>query len=1013
MRLHRLTVTAFGPYAGTETVDFDELNESGVFLMTGPTGAGKTSLLDAVCFAFYGVVPGVRDVRSLRSHHAPSGSRPEVVLEATLGERRYRITRSPEWLREKRRGTGFTKENASATLVEIADGGTERLVTSRIAEVGHELCLALGMRSEQFMQVVLLPQGEFQTFLRASSDERQGVLERLFHTQRFARIEDWMRDHTRELSNRAGHGERRVSHLLATIGHRSRAEPPEPLATAMASDRLGDVASAAAAWSASLLTLAEDQLTRRVAEERAAQQQEQDAAAAHDLALRRDAARRSRAAAQSALDEIEADSTAESAAQALDRHQAAARLTPLLAPLRQLDLDVRRAAERRAAALAPVCTVAEELGLETRGRKTLDVETLDRGDLEAARAALAGRLGRLSGLVTREEALTDARSVLAATGEELVDHQGALEAVAERITAIPSEHERLVVRVTDARAAAALWEGAQLRWQDSLVRLDAATAFPAARHEHDSLRAQHADARDHASDARARHLDVVEQRLLGMAAELAGQLDEGQPCAVCGSHEHPDPATAEAGAVTEADQRRAAHDHERLQVAAESLRTQLQESAQRVRRLEELSAGQDIAEATQVVGRHRAQVEAGEAAAGVLPGLEATLAALEAESQTLAEQRERVQLDVARTVARIAAMKSTVAAHEADITDALGVQQGSVAEAVARCESLRDEVGTALEALTVHAAAEARRQECASRADEACVELGFSSATEARAALLSAEEAESLRRAVVEREERRRRALAVVDDQELKALAEAPGPDLPGARSALAVAHKEHRELLADLGAAQASTAALRSLSTELEEALREWEPDRRRHDTAEGMSRLVRGMGSDNQLQMRLSSYVLATRLDQVLDAANERLSHMREQRYTLRRCGTVRGNARAGLGLEVLDDWTGEARSPSTLSGGETFVVSLALALGLADVVAHESGGLRVDTLFIDEGFGMLDADTLDDVMDRIDALRAGGRTVGVVSHVTELRNRIPTQVHINIGREGSTVEVRTLVA
>jgi exonuclease SbcC len=178
-------------------------------------------------------------------------------------------------------------------------------------------------------------------------------------------------------------------------------------------------------------------------------------------------------------------------------------------------------------------------------------------------------------------------------------------------------------------------------------------------------------------------------------------------------------------------------------------------------------------------------------------------------------------------------------------------------------------------------------------------------------------------------------------------------------------------------------------------------------------MSRLVRGLGTDNQLQMRLSSYVLATRLDQVLDAANERLSDMRDQRYSLRRTGAARGGSRAGLGLEVLDAWTGETRAPTSLSGGETFVVSLALALGLADVVTHEAGGVRVDTLFVDEGFGMLDADTLDDVMDRIDALRAGGRTIGVVSHVSELRSRIPTQVHVSRGREGSTVAVRTLVA
>ena len=179
-------------------------------------------------------------------------------------------------------------------------------------------------------------------------------------------------------------------------------------------------------------------------------------------------------------------------------------------------------------------------------------------------------------------------------------------------------------------------------------------------------------------------------------------------------------------------------------------------------------------------------------------------------------------------------------------------------------------------------------------------------------------------------------------------------------------------------------------------------------------MSRLVRGMGTDNQLQLRLSSYVLATRLDQVIAAANERLTHMREQRYLLERTGdATRRGSQAGLGLRVIDEWTGESRHPISLSGGETFVVSLALALGLSDVVSTESGGVCIETLFIDEGFGMLDLDTLDDVMDRLDGLRAGGRTVGVVSHVTELRNRIPTQLHVDKQRNGSSVSVTTLIA
>ena len=187
----------------------------------------------------------------------------------------------------------------------------------------------------------------------------------------------------------------------------------------------------------------------------------------------------------------------------------------------------------------------------------------------------------------------------------------------------------------------------------------------------------------------------------------------------------------------------------------------------------------------------------------------------------------------------------------------------------------------------------------------------------------------------------------------------------------------------------------------------------REEHRLAESVSGLVRGTSPDNQLQVRLSSYVLMTQLDLVLDAANERLRHMRDNRYTLHRA--VRGSrsrSRTGLDIEVMDEWSGQARSPATLSGGETFKVSLALALGLADVIRHESGGLDIDTLFIDEGFGMLDPDTLDEVMDCIDDLRGGGRSVGVVSHVTELMSRIGTQLHVEPSRAGSRVRVTTSV-
>jgi exonuclease SbcC len=296
------------------------------------------------------------------------------------------------------------------------------------------------------------------------------------------------------------------------------------------------------------------------------------------------------------------------------------------------------------------------------------------------------------------------------------------------------------------------------------------------------------------------------------------------------------------------------------------------------------------------------------------------------------------------------------------------------------------------------------------------LEHGFGSSDEARTALLEDALAEELETEQRERESRRHAALLVLE--ELGDAGVGSGDDsLDELQLQCEQAARLVEARVAEVATTRDTADALERLAVDLDAALTAWEPARAAHATADGISRLVRGTGKDNQLQMRLSSYVLATRLDQVLDAANERLGDMRDQRYTLRRCGDVRGSSRAGLGLEVLDSWTGEARSPMTLSGGETFVVSLALALGLADVVGHETGGRLVETLFVDEGFGMLDPETLDDVMDRIDALRAGGRTVGVVSHVPELRGRIPTQVQVQRGRAGSTIEVcgqgSTLVA
>ena len=251
---------------------------------------------------------------------------------------------------------------------------------------------------------------------------------------------------------------------------------------------------------------------------------------------------------------------------------------------------------------------------------------------------------------------------------------------------------------------------------------------------------------------------------------------------------------------------------------------------------------------------------------------------------------------------------------------------------------------------------------------------------------------------------------AVLDDPACRAAAAAEPPDL----ATLATAHAAAAHELTTTHAAERREAAratrLAELDRRLTDAVTAWDPVRTELEVVSGLASFVEGKSGDNRLQMRLSAYVLGFRLSQVVAAANARLATMSDRRYSLEHTGRRgAGERRGGLSLLVRDDWSGESRDPATLSGGETFVVSLALALGLADVIVHEVGGATLDTLFVDEGFGSLDADTLDDVMDTLDSLRDGGRVVGVVSHVAEMRDRIPTQLVVSKARTGSTVRLR----
>jgi exonuclease SbcC len=493
-----------------------------------------------------------------------------------------------------------------------------------------------------------------------------------------------------------------------------------------------------------------------------------------------------------------------------------------------------------------------------------------------------------------------------------------------------------------------------------------------------------------------------------MAAEIAGALAVGACCPVCGSAEHPSLARPAPGAPDAAAERAARKSVDDAEAVRHAHLTALSDLDAQVALARERSGDRSVEELEAEAGTLAARLEQLEELAG---GLDRAVTA-----------RELVEQEQARLVSRKADLTTRRARRET----AAGEHAVRIAEIAAELTAVLDGTGhDTVSSLAEHLDAVARgcddldraaaevtaargaAQREHARAVGACLDHGFDSVDAARAAALTPDVVTELTDAVSEREARLVAVETTLADPDLRAARNTEAPSL----EALEQAHRSRaRELTAARAAASVARGRVTRLATlarDLEEAVAAWGPTREALEVADRMASLVDGTSPDNRLRMRLSGYVLSFRLRQVVAAANERLVAMTDHRYRLEHSDDRgAGESRGGLSLRVRDDWSGESRDPVTLSGGETFVVSLALALGLADVIAHEAGGSELDTLFVDEGFGTLDADTLDDVMNTLDSLRDGGRVVGVVSHVAELRDRIPTQLHVQKHRSGSTV-------
>ncbi|MBZ6253267.1 SMC family ATPase [Streptomyces olivaceus] len=992
MKLHRLDLTAFGPFGTAQSVDFDDLSGAGLFLLHGPTGAGKTSVLDAVCYALYGSVPGARQGggqgMTLRSDHAAVGTRTEVRLELTVAGRRLEVTRQPPWERPKLRGTGTTVDKAQTWLREYdAVTGSWKDLSRSHQEIGEEITQLLGMSREQFCQVVLLPQGDFARFLRADAEARGKLLGRLFDTRRFAEVEKRLAERRRTTEARVREGD---AALLADAHRMQQAagdamELPElaPGEPGLAEAVLG-AAAVARSTARELLTVADCRLTAR---------ESAQAAADRDLADTRELDRLQRRFAE-ARERAARLAEGDDAHRAAQRRMERARKAEAVAPA----LDLRDAAEaehERASAA------------RTRARARLPRDLADAGAAGLATAArrAAEELGGLESARRAERRLAELVQEQAGLDRQERADEDVLQEAEAWLAGWEATRAGLQDRVEAARQATARADQLDGQRDHARRRLDAAGRRDRFATEADEAQRQALAAAEHAVNTRAHWLDLKEQRLNGIAAELAAGLTDGAPCAVCGATEHPAPARRTAGHVDREAEDRALADHQ----AADERRARAERRLGTVR--EALAAATaeagdtPTARLAEEAGELEEQYTRARTAASGLHAAQEELRRAEHEREQRVAARQQAAVRSASRVAARDRLERERTTLEEELTRARGTAEsvGARAAQLERRAALLTEAADAVRAADDTAG---RLKDADARLADAAFRAGFDTPREAAAALLDAAAHRELQHRLDARdtEEAAVRALLAESDAARRAPA-----DLAAAEAAAADAGRRLRDASSARDAAALRCAELDRLSAHAADAVRRLAPLRTEHARVARLAGLAAGTSADNERRMRLESYVLAARLEQVAAAASARLLRMSSGRYTLVHSDDRTGRGRSGLGLHVVDAWTGRERDTATLSGGETFFASLALALGLADVVTDEAGGVRLDTLFIDEGFGSLDEQTLDEVLDVLDALRERDRSVGIVSHVADLRRRIHAQLEVVKGRSGSVLRQR----
>lgn len=1007
MKLHRLEMTGFGPFRETQVIDFDAFDREGVFLISGRTGAGKSSILDGVSFALYGSVPRYEGGdKRLRSDHCFLGDPTEVRLEFTVGGTRWRVTRAPEYDRPAQRGGGLTTEKARAEVEEFV-GGTWTGRAARLREAGELLSEILGVNAQQFQQVILLAQNKFSRFLLAGNNERQQLLRTLFGTQRFEKYKDDLEQRRRDAQGELDEGATAARTLLDVAERHVAAHGLGPDDHAASHGLVADGRAASHGTTENAPALDEGDLAARRAavavavqradyrvEARGHERTAADAAAVDAATRHRDLAARAErltelAAARTELDRLDA----ESAAVAADRARLElARAVDVLQPVMDA-ADRADAAEAAAASTVDAARAAWTVLAGGAAETDLD-ETID---------TLTAAMARAEAALTAERELRIRTTAHEQRTVEIADGESALATMDAAAAVLPERRAALETALATARAGAAQLAAAQAAHNGAVAARAAAgevETLTAASTAADAAQLRAADADQVAA---AELAALLRRRLDGYAGELASSLVDGEACAVCGSTAHPAPAVHSAEPVTDD-----------TLVAAEAARDAAAAAARTASETARSARDRLADGVTRAGGRTTEQARADLAAAEA-----AVDAALAAQADADRASTELADLDTlaadARTEAaalreRLAALRETQAVDSATIAsarlevDATRGEHATVADRLAADTRRRDAARELRTARQAHADRAQASAEAAAVLRDRIAASAFDTLEAARDAGLAADAQQAIESRAAEHAAALTAAKGRALELELQTAGDSVDPEAV-AVAAEAAASAEAARGVAITALADATTAAttLRHHLDRVDAALTAMAGRAAAAATATRLADTVAGR-APNTRKMDLETFVLAAELEEIVAAANVRLAEMSSGRFTLHHSDArqARGAA-SGLGIDVLDAHTGKLRSPQSLSGGETFLASLALALGLTEVVTSRAGGIRLDTLFVDEGFGSLDPETLELAMRTLDELRAGGRVVGVISHVEAMKEQIPAQLVVEASPDG----------